>query len=160
MKKLFVRGKKGFTLIELLIVIAIIAILATIIILNVLSARKKANDSKVLSEMSAASKVAAICINEDGRLKYNVGPTDFFADNLAYNNVDEGKDICYDPALSPGVWPTFNNIQGTAPYKFELTRGAYIGTAKADFSLQVFDRSTAVAVIMVDCTGAGCKKMW
>ena len=53
--------KRGFTLIELLVVIAIIAILATIVIINVTSARTKANDAKVLSELTDANKGAVAC---------------------------------------------------------------------------------------------------
>ena len=44
--------KKGFTLIELLVVIAIIAILSALAVVSLSSARGKANDAKVKSDLA------------------------------------------------------------------------------------------------------------
>lgn len=52
--------KKAFTLIELLIVIAIIAILAAIVFVSLSSARKKAQNTRVQSDLSEISKAIEI----------------------------------------------------------------------------------------------------
>lgn len=52
--------KKAFTLIELLIVIAIIAILATVVFVNLNSARNRAKDAQVKSDLSELSKALEV----------------------------------------------------------------------------------------------------
>lgn len=57
MKKTF---QQGFTLIELLVVVAIIGILATVVTASLGSARNKAKDAKVQSELSGVRASAEL----------------------------------------------------------------------------------------------------
>ena len=162
MKKLFVRGKKGFTLIELLIVIAIIAILATIIILNVLSARAKANDSKALSEMNAAAKVASVCLTYEGTL-YSSSPT---AGPVAMSTtlVALSGNICSDQTNSPGVWPSYTTALKGTKGTYSTSPAGYYTSASTDFTI-VLESNTAGTIATLDpaddiitCSAKGCNK--
>lgn len=54
------KSRKAFTLIELLIVIAIIGILSTVLFISLNSARKKAQDAKVKSDIASLSTALEI----------------------------------------------------------------------------------------------------
>lgn len=62
--------QRGFTIIELLVVIAIIGILAATILGSLNDARSQGIDTKIISEMDAIAKRAAI--NESSTLTYDV----------------------------------------------------------------------------------------
>lgn len=66
-------NKKGFTLIELLVVIAIIGILASIVLVSFPTASKKANDSRIVSDIAQARKfMTGIFVEESSYLNFSV----------------------------------------------------------------------------------------
>ena len=60
----------GFTLIELLIVIGIIGVMSTIVIMNMNSARLKAVDARIKTELSSIRRAAAIYYDGAGAETY------------------------------------------------------------------------------------------
>jgi prepilin-type N-terminal cleavage/methylation domain-containing protein len=59
-------NKKGFTLIELLVVIAIIGLLSSLAIVSLNSARNKANDTKIKSDLAQVRTDAEVSTNGTG----------------------------------------------------------------------------------------------
>lgn len=138
MKKL----RKGFTLIELLVVIAIIGILATIIIINVASARGKAVNAKVSSDLSEAARIASVCLAEGGTV---------IAVPLGVNG---GGNICSDTINAPGTWPVLTGKATNGDdWEYSDAGGSNVG-GNTTF------KTTAVAgAFSFTCTPNGCVKI-
>jgi len=57
------KNKKGFTIIELLVIIAIIGILVTIVFVDLLSAKKKAQDNSAFTSFKSVAAPAFMCLS-------------------------------------------------------------------------------------------------
>ncbi len=82
-------NKKGFTLIELLVVIAIIGILATVVMVALSSARGKAKDSAVQSDVRNMMSAVELYLN-DNELPIHTKQTLNDSTGLGKELIDEG----------------------------------------------------------------------
>jgi len=156
---MFKKMKKGFTLIELLVVIAIIGILATIVIINVASARGKANDAKALSDMSGVQKVAAMCQTVDGNIQSASGTV--IVVGAAAVNLTATGNICSNSAAggASGTWPSLgmkasNNATWTIGKGSVPTAGGFTIDAAAEAT----PGTAAAGDYKIACTATGCVK--
>lgn len=93
--------KRGFTLIELLVVIAIIALLSTVVLASLNSARTKANDAKVRSDMAQVRTALQFYYDKHGYFPANPNP---------------GTGVPIDQALQPLVTEGFIPGLPQSPY--------------------------------------------
>lgn len=80
-------NNKGFTLIELLVVIAIIGILASVVLLSLSSAKEKAADASVKSNLNSARNSAALYYLAQGAYSYNSTGSYYSGNCLTGNTV-------------------------------------------------------------------------
>lgn len=133
--------KKAFTLIELLIVIAIIGILSTVVVTYAVPARYKANDTKALSLVSNAQKIASICTTAG----YSLSAT-----------ITEGSSICSVSTAANGVWPTISNIKSSNGGS--MWAWTSVASSTDDFTM-IATAGSGGSAPKITCTFSGCSKL-
>lgn len=82
--------KKAFTLIEALIIIAIIGILSSIVIVNLSSAKKKAQDTRIKADLVQIQQFAETVFRDHGKYNWSPDPTQADINHL---------DLCWQPEV-------------------------------------------------------------
>ncbi|MFO0718476.1 MAG: prepilin-type N-terminal cleavage/methylation domain-containing protein [Candidatus Paceibacterota bacterium] len=102
--------KKGFTLIELLVVIAIIGLLSSVVLASLQTARIKARDSAVKSQLDSVKKAAALYYSEhenygdDTDLCRTIGPEVGWRIFKSVFAAEAGPDVIFFEDVPSGMF--------------------------------------------------------
>jgi len=128
------KNKRGFTLIELLVVIAIIGILASVVLASLNSARSKAKNAAMFSNMDQFSKALELFFLENGLYPDADGwaCVGAYSDGLCWGNgtPDHNVEAAFNASMAPYMYiadmqvPTSANPEGSM-YGDRNSRTAY-----------------------------------
>lgn len=125
--------QRGFTLIELLVVIAIIGILAATIVISLSSARKKANDSQIKSNISTVMNGLEVWTT-DSPITYTAGNVAPIAENSFVDaSTGASSGTTWNQILSNNI-PIYPNQSAndstTNGYAYDTAADSYLIWAK------------------------------
>lgn len=98
---------KGFTLIELLVVVAIISLLTSVVLASLTSAKKKATDTKIISEYQQLKIALEMYYNDNGKYPtaaagtYCIGATTCkLAGSSSFLQLNTTPPFTYKPSMT------------------------------------------------------------
>ena len=126
-------NKKGFTLIELLVVIAIIGMLSSLAVVSLNSARNKAKDAQIQSDLSQFRTYATV--------EYSDGIFDGTGDNstalsiVNVPNIEAPTGTAYEENIGTSAWVVWSTLIADSANMFCVdSSGAAKVVADADLS--------------------------
>ncbi len=143
MKKL-----KGFTLVELLVVIAVIGILSAVVVLNTNSAKDKAKEANMKTNMTGVQTVATICADETGG---KLLASDTYKEVVTGGTAADTVKIC---TTSSSTLETYSKID--AGYFIAVKNGSTMGDTWRIDTKKGSTYTEAADTLILRCSGTKC----
>jgi prepilin-type N-terminal cleavage/methylation domain-containing protein len=132
------KKKKGFTLIELLVVIAIIGILATIVIVNVNTARNKANDVAIKAALDQVRAQAELYYDGTGNGFYTGLSTTIPSDMVSIGtSITSNGGSGYAAYATSGTYCAKATLKTAGAGAWCVDSTGYVGTTSATYCVSI-----------------------
>ncbi|MDD4937701.1 MAG: type II secretion system protein [Candidatus Shapirobacteria bacterium] len=120
-----IKTKKGFTLVELLVVISIIGVLTTLLMVNFMGSRERANDAQKIQNLASLKNALRMYYNDNQSYPISVSPCtnclssaigSSYLPNITsigytYTSLDSGNGFIITAGLESGAGVDWANSQ-------------------------------------------------
>jgi prepilin-type N-terminal cleavage/methylation domain-containing protein len=136
---------RGFTLIELLVVIAIIGILSSVVLASLNTARTKASDAAIKSDLNGVGTQAALFLSNNST---GYGAFDNGAGGPAACPTGAGTSVFHDPNIEKAIAAALANAPGGTALCYSTNAAYAVAVSRPDTTLSTY--------WCADSTGAHC----